>query len=112
VFKNKSVNFLDLQISGMFSHSYLLCLLLFFRFVIKLLLTKSGSNNNWEVMEQRAKKVEAMSISDVCQLKCGNAERFDKGKTIEDIFNDARKQLLNYVHNLKDDFHTSAFVVM
>ncbi|CAB4414967.1 unnamed protein product [Rhizophagus irregularis] len=85
-FKNKSVNFLDLQISG--------------------------SNNNWEVMEQRAKKVEAMSISDVHQLKCGNAERFDKGKTIEDIFNDARKQLLNYVHNLKDDFHTSAFVVM
>ncbi|PKC10981.1 hypothetical protein RhiirA5_413664 [Rhizophagus irregularis] len=30
-------------------------------------------------MEQRVKKVEAMSISDVHQLKCGNAERFDKG---------------------------------
>ncbi|CAB4477908.1 unnamed protein product [Rhizophagus irregularis] len=61
-------------------------------FLIKLLLTKSGSNNNWKVMEQRVKKVEAMSISDVHQLKCGNAERFDKGMTIEDIFNDARKQ--------------------
>jgi flagellar motor switch protein FliM len=64
-------------------------------------------------MEQRAQKVETMSISDVRRLKCGNAERFDKGKTIEDIFSDARKQLLNYIHNLKDNsFHTSAFIVM
>ncbi|CAG8586634.1 20826_t:CDS:2 [Rhizophagus irregularis] len=86
-FKNKSVNFLDLRISG--------------------------NNCNWEVMEQRAQKVETMSISDVRRLKCGNAERFDKGKTIEDIFSDARKQLLNYIHNLKDNsFHTSAFIVM
>ena len=63
-------------------------------------------------MEKRANKVETMSINDVRQLKCGNVERFDKGKTIEGIFDDARKQLLNYVNNLKDDYDTSAFVVM
>ncbi|GBB89570.1 hypothetical protein RclHR1_01630008 [Rhizophagus clarus] len=85
-FKNKNINFLDLRIRG--------------------------SNSNWEIMEQKAKKVETMSISDLRQLKCGNAEQFDKGKTIENIFDDACKQLLNYVHNLKDDYHISAFVVM
>ncbi|CAG8464334.1 1670_t:CDS:2 [Racocetra persica] len=53
-----------------------------------------------------------MSINDICKLKCGNAEQFDKGKTIEDIFNDARKQVINYVNDLKNDYHTSAFVIM
>jgi hypothetical protein len=65
-------------------------------------------------MERRAKKVETMSINNVRNLKCGNAEKFDKGKTVEYIFNDARKQLRNYVQNLKDShlYTTSAFVVM
>ncbi|CAI2193233.1 10471_t:CDS:10, partial [Funneliformis geosporum] len=92
-FKNKSVNFLDLQIKG--------------------------KDSNWEVMERRANKVDKMSRRDVLQLKCGNAEKFDNGKTIKKIFNGAREQLLKYVHNLKEDdrqnhreFITSAFVVM
>ncbi|GBB99120.1 hypothetical protein RclHR1_03420003 [Rhizophagus clarus] len=85
-FKNKGINFLDLRIRG--------------------------NNSDWDVMEQKAKKVETMSISDVRQLKCSNAEQFDKGKTIGVIFNDACKQLFNYVCNLKDDYQTSAFVVM
>ncbi|CAI2170910.1 7061_t:CDS:2 [Funneliformis geosporum] len=38
------------------------------------------SNYNWEVMEQRAN---ISTISDVRQLKCDDAERFNKGKTIE-----------------------------
>ncbi|PKY30824.1 hypothetical protein RhiirB3_448115 [Rhizophagus irregularis] len=41
-------------------------------------------------MEQRIKKVEAMSISDVRQLKCGNAERFDKVKIPKEPFPPAR----------------------
>ena len=70
-------------------------------------------------MERRANKIDAMSRSDILQLKCGNSEQFDNGKTIREIFIDACKQLLNYVYNLeKDDrqnhheFITSAFVVM
>ncbi|CAG8696728.1 15029_t:CDS:2 [Funneliformis caledonium] len=92
-FKCKGVNFLDLQIKG--------------------------DNSDWEVMEKRADKVETMSASDVRQLKCGNAERFEIGKTMEDILNDGCEQLIKYVLNLEEDdrqnhreFATSAFVVM
>ncbi|CAG8520399.1 16181_t:CDS:2 [Funneliformis caledonium] len=92
-FKNKGVNFLDLQIKG--------------------------NNSSWEVMERKAYKVEAMSRRDVLQLKCNNLEKFNHGKTMREIFNGAREQLLNYVRNLKKDDHqnnfefiTSAFVVM
>ncbi|CAG8649949.1 9067_t:CDS:2 [Gigaspora rosea] len=70
-------------------------------------------NNNWETMEEKAKKVEKMSKNEIRQPKCGNSEKFDKGKTIQTIFDEAGRQLLNYVNNLKDDnYETSAFVVM
>ncbi|CAG8474026.1 18205_t:CDS:1, partial [Racocetra fulgida] len=47
------------------------------------------------------------------QLKCSISKKFDKGKTIQTIFDEAGRQLLNYVNNLKDDnYETSAFVVM
>ncbi|RIB13851.1 hypothetical protein C2G38_2040649 [Gigaspora rosea] len=72
-----------------------------------------GCNNNWETMEEKAKKVEKMSKNEIRQPKCGNSEKFDKGKTIQTIFDEAGRQLLNYVNNLKDDnYETSAFVVM
>ncbi|CAG8492947.1 20731_t:CDS:2 [Racocetra persica] len=86
-FKNKNVNFLDLKVNG--------------------------NNNKWEILEEKAKKIEKMSENEIRQLKCSNSEKFDKGKTIQTIFNEACQQLLNYVNNLRDDnYQTSAFVVM
>ncbi|RHZ82141.1 hypothetical protein Glove_114g104 [Diversispora epigaea] len=79
----------------------------------------NGCNRNWNVMESRVNKVEAMSECDLRQLKCGNGEQFDKGKTMEQILNDGCEQLLVYVHNLNEqdirnhcEFVTSAFVVL
>ncbi|RHZ82143.1 hypothetical protein Glove_114g107 [Diversispora epigaea] len=78
-----------------------------------------GCNRNCDVMESRVNKVEAMSECDLRQLKCGNGEQFDKSKTMEQILNDGREQLLVYVHNLNEqdirnhyEFVTSVFVVL
>ncbi|CAG8833390.1 15371_t:CDS:2, partial [Gigaspora margarita] len=49
-----------------------------------------SSNRNWEVLEEKAKKVQVISIDEVHQLKYGNLKQYDKG----------------------DDYHISAFVVM
>lgn len=79
----------------------------------------SGDNCNWEVMEARADKVEKMTKDDVLQLRCGNAEKYDKGKTIKEVFDNGRQQLLEYVHNLRKNdnqnhckFATTGFVLM
>ncbi|KAF0550447.1 hypothetical protein F8M41_024424 [Gigaspora margarita] len=87
-FKSKGVNFLDLNVGS---------------------ITKS-----WEVLEEKAKKVRMIPIEDLRQLKCSNLEKYDKDKSVQDILNNGREQVLNYVRNLddKNDYHTSAFVVM
>ena len=80
---------------------------------------ESGNNSSWEVMERKANKIEAMSRSNVFQLKCGNLEKFDNSKTIKEIFSGTCEQLFNYVCNLKKDDHqnnhefiTLAFIIM
>jgi hypothetical protein len=62
-FKCKAINFLDLQISGMFSYFFMSFFYAHHHVLIKLL-----NPRNWEVMENRANKVESMSESDVRQL--------------------------------------------
>ncbi|CAG8495911.1 7931_t:CDS:2, partial [Funneliformis caledonium] len=49
-----------------------------------------------------ANNVESMPESDVRQLKCGNGGQFDKGKTMEQIFNDGCEQLLRWV---QENYH-------
>ncbi|CAG8773788.1 23500_t:CDS:2, partial [Gigaspora margarita] len=73
-----------------------------------------GSTKSWEVLEEKAKKVRMMPIEDLRQLKCGNLEKYDEDKSVQDNLNNGREQVLNYVRNLddKNDYHISVFVVM
>ncbi|KAF0533854.1 hypothetical protein F8M41_010419 [Gigaspora margarita] len=73
-----------------------------------------GSTESWEVLEEKAKKVRMMPIEDLRQLKCGNLEKYDEDKSVQDILNNGQEQVLNYVRNLddKNDYHISVFVVM
>jgi len=67
-------------------------------------------------MEAKAAAVEAMPTKQVLELECGNQERFEAGKPMQKILDDATEQLRGYVQGLERQepgkFDTSAFVVL
>ncbi|KAF9085347.1 hypothetical protein BGX27_003489, partial [Mortierella sp. AM989] len=85
---------------------------------VNFLSLKGGSS--WEQMENKAKKVEAMSEKDLLALTCGGSDcTSDKGKSIGQILEGAKSQLRNYLENLEvndildqNELETVAFVVM
>ncbi|KAF9112921.1 hypothetical protein BGX27_002586 [Mortierella sp. AM989] len=79
---------------------------------------KGGSS--WESMGNKAKKVEAMSETQLLALACGGSDiTSDKEKSMAQILEGAKTQLLNYVKSLEtndildqNELETFAFVVM
>jgi hypothetical protein len=78
-----------------------------------------GEGCSWDVMDAKANHVEKMSIKKLLKLKCGALEKYDKGKTVQQILDEAVKQLEDYMNGLqkrdkqqKKAFDTVAFVVL
>jgi len=113
-FKCKGVNFLDL---GKFYFFFIFensCMCIFFILYHTHCFIEGG--NTWEDMDAKADEIEAMSIEELFQLKCGGIDKTpDQGKTVQQIFEAAVKQLMSYVKGLQtqeNEFDTIAFVVL
>jgi len=62
-------------------------------------------------MEEKAREIEALSEEELRRLKCNKMDRFEPGKTMQSILDDAVGQLKNYIDNIKEDYEISAFVI-
>jgi len=46
-------------------------------------------------------KVEAMSAEELHQLKCSGNDKYDQGKTMQQVFDTAVKQVVSYLQGLE-----------
>ena len=52
-------------------------------------------------MEAKAAAVEAMSAEELHQLKCSGNDKYDQGKTMQQVFDTAVKQVVSYLQGLE-----------